>query len=213
MIINIGKRKVIFIHIPKCGGISIETTIQKALHDGLISRNKLINKAPRENILYCRGLRLHSTLKDYKSYYEEDINNFYIFSFVRNPWRRLVSHYEYLVKNGYNSNCTEDDKLSFSDFIQVYDSNIVSYNIKSYDEYLSDNQTELNFVGKLENINEDMKKVGLDIKLDLTDVLHMNATDLSLREHEDWHDYYNPWTKKKVYEIFAKDIEKYDYEF
>jgi len=216
MVIYKNRRKVIFIHIPKCGGVSIENSIHKALGgDSIITRPKLINKPPRIDDDTCKGLKLHSKLYDYSKYYKENIDDFYIFSFVRNPWRRMVSHWEYLISEGYNKRISEKDKLTFSKFVQVFDNNVLSYSFKNgYDHYLKDTKgTKLNFVGKLENINEDLIKVGGDINLDIQEVLHTNITDESLKLYTNWEDYYNPWTKDKVYQIFKNDIEMYGYEF
>ena len=215
MIID-NKRKVVFIHIPKCGGISIENTIHKSLGgEDVITRENLIRIQPRTDVLNCKGLSLHSTLRDYSRYYEERINDFYIFSFVRNPWIRMVSHWEYLINGSYNLRIHELHKLNFSSFVQVYKSEILPHSsFNGYDKYLKDrNNTEINFIGKLENINEDLKKVGLDIKLDLTDVLHMNKTTPGYKLHDDWKKYYNPRTKDMVYEMFKNDIIKFEYDF
>jgi hypothetical protein len=206
------RRKVIFIHIPKCGGISVERTIHKALGgNDKIPYPQLIRRNPKEG----RGaLGLHSTLKDYRRYYSSDINDFYIFSFVRNPWRRMTSHYEFLVKQMYNKRVNKKDVLSFPEFVQVFQTRLLAFSIHSYDEYLRDDyNTKVNFVGKLENIEEDLRKVGDDIKLEITEVLHMNQTDPKLKEHKNWKDYYNPGLKDRVYNIFKSDIEKYNYEF
>jgi hypothetical protein len=209
------RRKVIFIHIPKCGGISIERSIHKALGgDDFIAYNNLIRRPPRPNIKTCSGLSLHSTLKDYRRYYGKNINDYYIFSFVRNPWRRMVSHYEYLIKNMFNKRLHEQNKMDFSQFVQISQTKILQYSIHGYKDYLEDDyQTKLNFIGKLENINEDLPKIGVDIKLDIPEVLHMNQTDLKIKDYINWRDYYNPRLKNIVYNIFKEDIIKYEYEF
>ena len=114
----------------------------------------------------------------------------------------------------YNKRVSENNILSFSSFIQVYESKILVYSMQGYKDYLEDDgRSHVNFVGKLENINEDIKTIGLGMKLEIPEVLHMNQTDPSLKEHKDWRDYYNPWTKDKVHQIFKEDIEKYEYEF
>ena len=60
MVIDNSRRKVIFIHIPKCGGVSVEDSIHKALGgDAVITRPKLINKPPRIDDDTCKGLFLH----------------------------------------------------------------------------------------------------------------------------------------------------------
>ena len=216
MVINDSRRKAIFIHIPKCGGVSIERSIHKALGGAdKYAYTQLIRRPPRPDVPTCRGLNLHSKLSDFRRYYgKDDIRDFYIFSVVRNPWRRMVSHWEFLTKNMYNKRVEEKHTLSFNSFVQVFESKILGYAMQGYKDFLEDgNRSHVDFVAKLENINEDIKTIGLGMKLEIPEVLHMNQTDPNLREHQDWKNYYNPWTKNKVAEIFKEDIKRYEYEF
>ncbi len=216
MVINEDRRKAIFVHIPKTGGVSVERSIHKALGgDDYIAYQKLIRVLPRENVKTCRGLGLHSTLRDYRRYYGPLVNDFYKFSIVRNPWRRMVSHYEYLLIPGWNKRMNEKNKMTFSQFIQISKTHQLGYSMPTgYDEFLADDySTEMDYVFKLENINEDLPKVGLGCKLEITDVLHFNSTNAELKEHDNWRDYYNPGLRDLVYKIYEKDIKKFDYEF
>ena len=216
MIIDDERRKVIFVHIPKCGGVSVERSIHKALggNDAVIY-HKLIRAAPSPQEGNFGGLGLHSTMKDFRRYYGNRFPEFYKFSIVRNPWRRMVSHYEYLMSPMWNNRISEKDKMDFPTFIQVWKTNLLAYSmINGYNTFLDDGRgTKLNYVGKLENINEDLPKIGLDIKLEILDVLHMNRTDPKDKEHDNWKDYYNPGLIDRVYKIYKEDIEKYNYEF
>ena len=214
MVIDDNLRKVIFIHIPKTGGVSVERSIHKALGGpDKIPYGKLINKPLREDRM-AAPLFLHSTLKDYRRYYLNEIDQFYIFSIVRNPWRRLVSHYEYLIKPGFNRRMAEKDNMDFPKFIQIYQTRLLGYTLHGYKDFLEDSHgTKINRIIKLENINEDLPSVGEDIGLEITEVLHMNPTDSKLKEHQNWKDYYNPGLKDRVYKIYKDDIQKYGYEF
>lgn len=215
MVINDERRKVIFIHIPKCGGISVENTIHKALGgDDVITRNNLIRIPERPDVKTCKGLSLHSKMIDYSRYYGDNIKDFYVFGFVRNPWRRMVSHYEYLIKQMYNENVSEKDKLNFPSFVQMFQTKVLAHTYISYDDYFKDTRnTNMNYIGKLENIKNDMLNIGNDIKLDLSVVLHSNETAPELKEHTDWRKYYNKFTIDLVYKMFKDDINKYEYTF
>ena len=206
-------RKVIFIHIPKCGGVSVERSIQKACED--IQLGKMIRIPPNPYIKSCKGLGLHSTMKDYRRYYTSRFPEFYKFSIVRNPWRRMVSHYEYLMVPGWNKKVDENNKMKFSDFVQIYKTDMLGFSMKEgYKIFLDDGKgTQLDKVIKLENINEDLPKVGLDINLEINEVLHVNSTDPKNKVHENWKDYYNPGLRNIVYNIYKEDIKKYKYEF
>lgn len=216
MVINDNRRKAIFVHIPKTGGVSVERSIHKALGgDEYIAYGQLIRVLPRPEVKTCKGLGLHSTLKDYRRYYGQSLNDFYKFSVVRNPWRRMVSHYEYLLIPGWNKRMNENNKLTFPQFIQLSKTYQLGYSMPNgYDEFLKDDYgTQMDFVFKLENINEDLPKAGLGFKLDIQEVLHMNSTEEGIKEHKNWKDYYNPGLRDMVYKIYEKDIKKYNYEF
>ena len=216
MVINDSRRKAIFVHIPKTGGVSVERSIHKALGgDEYIFYAQIIRVHPREGVKTCQGLNLHSTLKDYRRYYGNSINDFYKFSIVRNPWRRMVSHYEYLLIPGWNKRMNEVNKMSFPQFVQISKTHQLAYSMPNgYKEFLKDDYgTEMDFVFKLENINEDLPKAGLGFKLEIEDVLHMNSTQDIHKEHDNWKDYYNPGLRDIVYQIHKEDIEKYGYEF
>ena len=114
----------------------------------------------------------------------------------------------------YNKRVDTQHALSFSSFVQIYESKILGYSIQGYKDFLEDDgRCSVNYVAKLENIKRDIKEIEKRMRLEIPEILHMNQTDPSLKEHQDWRDYYNPWTKNKVYEIFKDDIEKYEYEF
>jgi len=216
MVINDNQRKVIFIHIPKTGGISVERTIHEALGGGdVVKFNELIKIPPRPTIKTCKGLQIHSTMKDYRRYYENSLSEFYKFSIIRNPWRRMVSHYEYIVNPTWNKRIHEKNSMEFSTFVQLWKTKMIGYSMKDgYKTFLDDGRgTQLNQIIKLENINEDLPSIGIDIDLEIKEVLYTNSTAQKYKIYENWRDYYNPGLRDRVYDIFKEDIEKYNYEF
>ena len=69
----------IFIHIPKCAGVSVS----KALFGNLAGG--------------------HSRVVDYQLVFNSnEYSNYFKFTFVRNPWDRLVSAFFFLKKGGFN---------------------------------------------------------------------------------------------------------------
>lgn len=73
------RHRAIFVHIPKCAGISVATTL-----------------------FGCRGLG-HLEIHEYKNAFRSrDFQRFFKFTFVRNPWDRLASAYFFLRDGGMN---------------------------------------------------------------------------------------------------------------
>ena len=103
------KLKCIYIHIPKTGGMSIETILGeniKNLHQQSI---KIKHGTPFE--------------WDYPKYWKD----FYTFTFVRNPWDRVVSSYLFNLKMA-NKNSTQHDR-----------DKIKKYGIKGFNQYIINN--------------------------------------------------------------------------
>lgn len=90
--------KCIFVHIPKCGGQSVETAF---LHDlGLDWRTRMPLLLRRNDVPALGPPRLaHLTAAQYvKHHYisKELFNQYFTFGIIRNPWRRTLSYYHYL---------------------------------------------------------------------------------------------------------------------
>lgn len=74
------KKKFVFIHIPKCAGESITELLLNPLNGG------------------AQFMLKHSTFSDAERILGNDMNNFKIFTVVRNPFEQVVSFYEHLRK-------------------------------------------------------------------------------------------------------------------
>ncbi|WP_309495539.1 sulfotransferase family 2 domain-containing protein [Sulfurovum sp.] len=190
------EHKCIFIHIPKTAGTSIWRVLLK-------------NKTKRDHIPYSAFLSADP----------EKFNSYYKFTFVRNPWDRLVSGYEYLLQGG---NKTGD--LYFQDlFMKKYDTFdkfVLNYLDKDKIHehglfgpqylYIYDykGKCQVDFVGRFENIEQDFLKV----------VKHLNINDklphTNKSKRNDYTSYYtNKEVLNKVSDLYKKDIELFNYTF
>jgi hypothetical protein len=147
-------KKVIFLHIPKTAGTSIEEFFDKEDRD----HNKFYPDVVWG--LKDRKYTQHFRYESIKKYYEgdEDIERYFKFTFVRNTWDRLLSAYSYLNPN--------PDKEKFCSYIQNRCINFMNgkiYECEHYDSqinYVLQNGKEfLDFIGRFENIQEDFKKL------------------------------------------------------
>lgn len=82
------KKKIIFIHIPKCGGTSVENSLSIIEKGSLWGFNKNISK----KINFPHELQ-HMTFDAYKKLLG-NLKNYKIFTFVRNPFDRAISLYK-----------------------------------------------------------------------------------------------------------------------
>jgi hypothetical protein len=127
------EKKIVYIHIPKTAGTTVEQ----------IFFNKNGFKSEHKDITF------------YKDYYD-----YYIFSFVRNPYTRIISIYNYFINGGNKSNFDKNKinpEIDINDFLNEYNENNLPF-LKTQYSYLQDSN-HINFIGRFENFDEDLKKV------------------------------------------------------
>lgn len=207
------KHKCIFVHIPRCAGSSMEKTILgKYWADGNAPGGGVGGGITTQHILASVT----------KSLYHEHWDEYFKFSFVRNPWSRMVSmakccsdFYKAKIVNG---------KLDPDGYIQQYpDREIDVRSISAHKSlqpskpaimnavYLNTLDEELDFIGRFENLQDDWKHVcdviGIEDKLAGSNASRKSVTST------DYTKYYDDEARDKVALRYAKDIEHFGYEF
>tara|TARA_B100000780_G_C21056677_1_gene424547 strand:+ start:463 stop:1164 length:702 start_codon:yes stop_codon:yes gene_type:complete len=164
--------KIIFIHIPKTGG----GTIEKSL--GVFGEDNNGSLRVNYDILYGKEndkLLQHFTLQNIKIIKQNEFNKYRTISFVRNPYDRMVSEYlwrtqiygmkkiefkRYIFeeviprKNGSNvfvKNFYKDESLVALMDIHYLDQ--YKFLINKYENI------DIDFIGKFENLEEDFFKI------------------------------------------------------
>lgn len=177
--LNINENNI-FIHIPKTGGTSIEKIIF----------NK--NSSNHDNI-------------DIFEKNKEIFNNYFIFSFVRNPYTRIISVYNYYYNGGNQSEFDKnvlDKNLSLENFLDFYSKENLNH-LETQFSFLK-NSTLIKFIGKFENYNEDCKYIFEKIGLENGELLHKRKTK--------YHDHIiTPKFINDVNKLYKIDFETYDY--
>lgn len=188
-------KQAIFIHVPKCAGVSINQTLFGNLGGG------------------------HSTLEEYTNIFEPKcINSYFKFTFVRNPWDRVVSAYFFLEKGGFghkDKNWFKDELSSyssFSDFVKgwINKENIWKWHhFRPQHHYILDKRRKvsLDFIGYFENIHADFELISQ--RLGINSLLPASNSS----NHKSYMDYYNDETQKIVGETYSEDIELLGYNF
>jgi hypothetical protein len=215
MAIHFKNPKATFIHIPKTAGSSF----QQWAKDNF------------ENIIIGPHGYRHAKASDLKTQLG-DLG--YTFTFVRNPYARLVSMFYFIGqraeermekrrqgKKAKKSTNEYDDIKIIEQYNRGFEEYI--YNLQNWDpnqpyeagdrwytrktpmvEWL-DEKTDL--IIQVENINEEFVKLQdlLNCKISLP---HLNKSS-----HKNYRDYYNKTTKKIVEEIYKDDLETFGYKF
>jgi len=179
-------KKPLFIHIPKAGGSSIQDIIKK--------HNK--------DLTDC----LHNSVTDYSKEYR---NSCFVFTFVRNPYDRLLSAHKYLTNGFGNEGDKKFGKTLSSDF-KYFAKNQLNNNMnwlhfRPMIHWLND---DIDFIGKTENYEHDFNFVCDKIGIPQQQLPHKNKSN-----HKHYTEYYDGETKQIVAEKYAKDIEYFGYEF
>ena len=196
-------RKFIFLHIPKCGGTSIESVFGSW-------RNNY-----SKDYFYLGKNRQHFLLNKILDEYPK-CSNYFKFAFIRNPFSRVVSEYNYILSNSKNLK-----DLSFKDFVlnlENYLNNFAyEYHNLSLCDYLLNKEGELvvDFVGRLENFQEDFNEVCSKIKMPNLLLPHENVSKKSQHNSSKKHytEYYDDETREIVAKKYTKDIEYFGYKF
>ena len=139
----------------------------------------------------------------------------FTFTFVRNPYARAVSMYFWsstgLVCDS-RIHFREWARFCFSAELYPHRSLLSVRNHPSQQvQYIANNEGEIlvDFVGKLENIEEDMGVVCKRLNIPFTHVPHENKGLASL----DYRDYYDDETVEVVGNWFREDLEQFGYDF
>jgi len=207
------KHKCIFLHIPKAAGTSVERFLRDADPD-----------IPAK-VLRKRGF----------SRFLNDHLDYYVFSFVRNPYDRFVSAWKWgelkFSKEGDLPFYNKERGVSFEEYVLLttdLDYRKDNENLWSeYDEYHTLPQFEFfphlngghyfsdkinpqftcDFIGKFENLNEGFNEVCSSIGTTELKLPHAYNSKTFKQPHQ--------WTdelKEKVYNFYKKDFDFFSYE-
>lgn len=186
------KLKFIFIHVSKTGGTSIE----HALNPNVSLDNSSISEVTGNTKFRDKHWAARKYLKEYPVEYK----NFFTFSFVRNPWDRMLSNYKWLKLLGLID-------CSFREWIANPTWGFHAY---SYKKMVCDNNGSIivDYIGKFENLQQDFNTVCDKIGIPQQQLPHKNKT-----KHKHYTEYYDDETREIVAQKYAKDIEYFGYKF
>lgn len=188
--------RLIFIHIQKTGGSSIEHALRQ-LDPGIGSH------------LYED--RRHIPAREFSRMVPREVwEGGFKFAFVRNPWDRLVSWHCMCLQNPPTNafqRAVRERHADFADFIRCAgDPDLARVRMPQAD-YLCDGDGALlvDFVGRFERLEEDFARLGLPASGMLP--------RLNTSRHDDYRRYYTDELREIVAERFARDCAHFGYSF
>lgn len=175
-----------FIHIPKTGGTSI---------------TKILENQPD-----TQRVTGHDTARRF-----ENPKELFIFTFVRNPFTRLVSAYFHGLRKG-------EHNYNFEEYIKK--SNGKGLHLRPQTVYINSNNKEksISYIGKYENFETDLKFVLNKLDIKNYKIPHDNRNPIydkhpNLNQEKYYKYFYTEeWMKDWVRERYKDDFKQFNYE-
>jgi len=178
-----------FIHIPKCAGHSMQS-------------NDWV------------GNKCHTTVNDYikEGTWRDD---YFSWTFVRNPYDRLLSSYFWIKKSNYDlqkwhNGMSQQDISTFANLISWLEKSDINKDVLFKPQYLhiinQNDNISVGFIGRFESIVQDWSYITNTILGKQCDLLHKNKTS-----HNHYTQYYTDELKERIYTLYAKDFALFSY--
>jgi chondroitin 4-sulfotransferase 11 len=198
------KYKFIFIHIPKTGGSSIAEPEYLSGQGALVAH---LGSEDHVQAGHIRAVGLKNRLQD-------NWDDYFKFTFVRNPWDRTVSLYHYFLQDPEKQRSMlgkEIAKLgSFKEFCHQLDNIELDPHFDPQISYLIDYEGHIlvDFIGRFETIASDVdficKKAGLPAII----LPHFRKSD-----HDSYRRYYDNESAGIIATKYKSDIDAFKYTF
>ena len=160
-------RKFIFVHVYRTGGSSIDRAFGGTTN----------------------GMPTHTKLEDVPNW-----QDYFSFGFVRNPWDRTLSSYNYAKTKGKING-------TFADYV-----NGLEPGKKTHAQY--NMVKNCSYIGRFEHLQEDFNEVCSIVGVDSFTLPHVWKTD-----HKHYSIYYNEDFKEQVYRHQSGDVDIFGYTF
>lgn len=211
----------VFIHIPKTAGNAIWKT-SKSMYPVEIIKNNRCNR------------NYHSKLLDFEQSYLDNIENLFIFSFVRNPWSRICSWYFFRknilekelqifnktgklpakkvidnvdkINKEYNMMCESFDNWLFAYYDTPWDYTWFKIS-DTQSSWLRSSKLKVNKIIKTENIDQELHNVPAFANVNLP------KTNKSKKSISSYQELYTKKSKKFIHNLYEEDIDNFKYTF
>ncbi len=214
------QHKFIFVRNPKTASTSIHLSLNKNksnIQFNFIRLKEATGKA-WDNTLNGD----HPDCSQYKRFFPKKYEQYFKFSFVRNPWARIYSIY--IESKNFYLKFYEKESITFEKFLNSI-SNHQQYldftnqlrklpTTKRFDQF--GNQYRFtkgcDFIGKFENLQKDFYIICDKLSIPHLKIFHKNRKHPDIK-YKNYLDGYNNKTKKIVADLCHEDIKHFGYEF
>jgi Sulfotransferase family len=203
--------RVLFVHVQKTGGSTIDAYLRAALPDG--------------GGVNADGGGRHARLRRILNN-NPDLTHYWIFGFVRNPWARLLSWHSMILRRRDAAAAGDRDTRRRIRKNGLWRAVIRDYPdfdhfvLRGLDEiptvgwpqvsYLQSKNRIADFIGRQETFDADMRAVLARIGLEVP--AEFGRTNAAPEQH-DYRDAYTPAMTDKVAQVFRRDLRAFAYEF
>tara|TARA_Y100001970_G_scaffold121062_1_gene150104 strand:- start:431 stop:1129 length:699 start_codon:yes stop_codon:yes gene_type:complete len=224
---------IIFIHIPKTGGGSIEKSL------GIFGEDNNGSLNPNLNILYGKKnnkLLQHLTISEIKGIKNKEYKTYKKITFVRNPFDKLLSEYFWRIQR-YGKNKIDfkyflmEEAIPRKNKINTYvknfykDEKIISsmdiHYMEQYKFLINNNNLDVDSIGKFEDFESDFKKLFnkklLNYKINKSKVDYFYYLSKKFLpkfiKKRLYRKFYDNDSRKLVEEEYKKDLDLFNYNF
>jgi hypothetical protein len=235
--------KCVFVHIPKTAGQSIELAFLNALNLNWNERAELL-LGPNTDPHKGPPRLAHLTIAEYLGYNyltAQQYGEYFKFAFVRNPWARLVSEYNFSYKKTHTfknfvlQHFPEPEQDNYQTSKDAYRHIIPQY------KYLFDGNGDqlVDFIGRFERLEADFSEICRRLDLPRLQLPRKNSSVTGKKfferienskvafsaplfkffvnglfeQKKHYTEYYDEKTRQFVAEYYARDIDLFGYEF
>lgn len=200
-----------YVDIPKVASTTVKTILAEVL-----------------GVEHPRGVHFAPFVQVRREVLRSKYPEHFVFAFVRNPWARLLASYRTLIapvgtyrwgmRNGLWTNLSRFEnrfygEMPFGAFVeqvaQIPD-HVSDEHFFSQTGYLRQigGPGPVDFVGRLERLETDLRYVSAKIGMPIRNVPHLNK-----KARGDYRRFYSPYTAALVRERYRDDVREFGYEF
>jgi hypothetical protein len=200
--------RCVFVHIPKCGGSSIEAVLwpgrrsEAELWMGFVDEFRNNHQTGGLQHLHAAQIRAEVGEHRFDAYFK--------FAFVRNPFDRTVSQFASMNERpDLRSFIGMDEGATFAQYLDLIERKVhVQWEPQTLFLEDGDGADLVDFIGRFENFEADAKHVFARLGVAEGAIPHVMRS-----ERGEYRDYYDRRTRATVGRLYASDLERFDYRF